>query len=923
MDSSGSLVGREDEVGRLHRMVGGLVAGRGGVVWIEGEPGIGKSSLICAASAQAAGCQTYLATGDEFNQRLPLRALLDCLDAGAERELLAPAHQADGLPPGDPVPALVERLLALVDRLTAGAPVLLAFDDVQWADEASLLVLRRLARATAQMPLLLVVAGRPVPASAALVRLRRLLIDGGATAVALGPLPGDAVESLVGRLAGGPPGPALRRIAGQCGGNPLYLRELVDALVRDRHLRVGAGGVELADEVDPAGCSWTRAVAARLDFLSPPATRMLRTAALLGTPFPLADLSVVAETPATALVPLVEEAIGAGVLCEHGDGLAFRHALIRQALYQTTPAAARAAIHGQAAHALARSAAPVERVATHLLLVPELPGGWALDWLAEHATDLAYRAPQTAVDLLRQAAEQCADDPRQEMLQHGLANALLLLRRQEEAEEVARRARRLTRDPQRLIALTWIIAVALMRSQRYAETVPVLEEALAGPDLGASWRVRLRALRAQLLGSLGRGAEAADQAREALAEGERLHDRTAIGHALMTMYMRAGYQDSIGYLDRALDAIGDHPGHRDLRLSLLVERGGVLHTLGDYEASDKALREAMILAERQVGWRSATVRAMAGWCYVQRGRWDDAWTELRLAGEPCAPIERLVQLGAMTFVAVHREDRAAAASCLRAADQLPPLTGALRGAASYLWMARAAAAEQRGDLAGALEVLAGTTGADDGGNLYDRYMWLPELVRLALARSDRDLARAALAATELDAAGDPTPLRVWAARHAKAIFDRDPDALLSGIGDIPALGPLERGQGYEHAAVLLAEAGAVVPARAALTEAVRLYLDLGAAWDVRRADARLRQHGVRRGPRSVRRRPTSGWEALTATEQRVAALVAQGGSNPDIAAEMFLSRRTVQMHVSNILGKLGYASRIDIVREATRRAAAS
>jgi DNA-binding NarL/FixJ family response regulator len=79
---------------------------------------------------------------------------------------------------------------------------------------------------------------------------------------------------------------------------------------------------------------------------------------------------------------------------------------------------------------------------------------------------------------------------------------------------------------------------------------------------------------------------------------------------------------------------------------------------------------------------------------------------------------------------------------------------------------------------------------------------------------------------------------------------------------------------------------------------------------------------VRRGPRAAHRRATTGWEALTATEQRVAALVAEGRSNPDIAAELLLSRRTVQTHVSKILAKLGYSSRIEIAREADRRAAA-
>jgi DNA-binding CsgD family transcriptional regulator len=93
-----------------------------------------------------------------------------------------------------------------------------------------------------------------------------------------------------------------------------------------------------------------------------------------------------------------------------------------------------------------------------------------------------------------------------------------------------------------------------------------------------------------------------------------------------------------------------------------------------------------------------------------------------------------------------------------------------------------------------------------------------------------------------------------------------------------------------------------------------------ARWDIRRAEGRLRQHGIRRGVRGGRGpRATSGWEALTATEVKIAASVASGDSTSDIARGMFLSRRTVQTHISHILGKLDGKSRVDIVREALRQ----
>jgi DNA-binding CsgD family transcriptional regulator len=143
------------------------------------------------------------------------------------------------------------------------------------------------------------------------------------------------------------------------------------------------------------------------------------------------------------------------------------------------------------------------------------------------------------------------------------------------------------------------------------------------------------------------------------------------------------------------------------------------------------------------------------------------------------------------------------------------------------------------------------------------------------------------------------------------------EELLAVAGDYRSYGWLP---GYslamEEAAVALAADGETARARAALTDAARTLTSMGAASDIRRADARLRPYGVRRGPRSAHRRAMNGWESLTPGEMRISALVAEGLSNPDIAAKLYLSRRTVQTHVSNILAKLQVNSRAGIVRAA-------
>ena len=105
-------------------------------------------------------------------------------------------------------------------------------------------------------------------------------------------------------------------------------------------------------------------------------------------------------------------------------------------------------------------------------------------------------------------------------------------------------------------------------------------------------------------------------------------------------------------------------------------------------------------------------------------------------------------------------------------------------------------------------------------------------------------------------------------------------------------------------------------ARRSYSAAADRYERFGAEWDLRRAASRLRPYNVRRGIRGPRNRPRHGWDALTATERRVAELVATGCSNPEIATQLLLSRSTVKAHVSNILAKLPARTRVEIAREA-------
>jgi DNA-binding CsgD family transcriptional regulator len=184
------------------------------------------------------------------------------------------------------------------------------------------------------------------------------------------------------------------------------------------------------------------------------------------------------------------------------------------------------------------------------------------------------------------------------------------------------------------------------------------------------------------------------------------------------------------------------------------------------------------------------------------------------------------------------------------------------------------------------------------------------------------MARTAAQACQAEAAAETRPARAAAASlRCRGLLESDPVPLRDAVAHYRAVGAAaELPTAVEDLAAVLAERGQHEEARAALNEAVSLYEGLNARWDIRRAEGRLRPYGIRRGVRGPRGpRAASGWEALTPTEVKIAALVARGDSTSEIARGMFLSRRTVQTYISHILAKLGAKSRVEIVREALRQ----
>ncbi len=928
------LVGRVEHRERLAEWVEELVSGTGRAVLIEGETGIGKSSLVrsLAGLVEAAGGQVLWAACEQLSRAFPLFPLLEALRGRDEqpRSSIVATLRGGWAPgtSGDRVAEAVEQLLSALDDLCGPAPVLLVVDDLQWADPATVLTWGRLAHSVNQLPLLLVGTTRPVGPTDDIRALRRLVEP--ANLMTLDDLaPAEAVE-LVTALVRGEPGPELLRLAEGAAGNPLYLTELIDALVRGQRLVTTDGRVELTD--GPAPESLTAAIADRLAFLSAPAHELVRAAALLGLDFSMAELIVVSGKAVPDLLPALEEAATAGVLKVDGASLSFRHPLIRQALYDAIPAVVRAAWHREVGRALADYGASVEGVARQLL--PALDGAdpasgaadhWIVGWLVEAGQQLVGQVPQAAIPLLRWAiAGTPAGVVRHDELACRLADVLYRVGDAAGAAQVATRALAQVNDPDLLVDLHWILAQCRVMAGLCEESLAELDTALRTPGLNRIHRARLLVLMARVQRSLGRVERANQVADEALTEATQVGDRWATAWAIsvltMVRSMRGEAAEVLPLFDQALAVAEGEPALADLRLLLQINRANTLGDLDRYDEAISSAREVRRAADRAGNvLRLSQAESLLGELLFDVGQWDEALSEVdsvdHLPGVSKNPVVECYHHGIAATIKFHCGGNGA--RHLTAAEPYAAQVG--KRVIYTLALARSIEREQAGASAHALAELLDALGhsTEEPG---ETSALLADTVRLALAEGERDAAEVAAARAEMLARSSDAYYRRATAIHCRGLLDDDPVQLVQAAKWYDtATRPLPRAQALEAAAVALVAAGDIPGARANYNEAFAGYTALGASWDMARIQARFRAYGIRRGPATKHRRSEHGWDSLTPAESRIVELVAQGLSNPQIAGQLFLSRRTVQSHVSNILSKLALHSRTDIAREAARR----
>jgi DNA-binding CsgD family transcriptional regulator len=918
---SAALFGRAHETRFLDAAIRAVGAGRGKGVLLEGEAGIGKTALLehVQAAARRGGLRLLAAAGDELEQRIPFAALRRCLGLREPGAGPTDARIADLLPAG-PSPAAfwppqaataaAEAVTAAIGRWCAERPVALVLDDLHWVDGDTLLVLHHVARALPRLPVLLVMALRPLPASEELERFRRSADVREFAVRQVPPLDGPAVAQLVGHLAGAPADRRLLRFAAGASGNPLFIRELIRGLVDERRIGLEDGAAVLSAGGAALPASLTAAVRWQLAYMSEPKRELLSAAAALGASFTVAQVAAVSDLSIPELTRLLRRSVRHGLLESRGDRLAFRHDLVRRALHDELPAAVRSALLQQAAQAQGCDEVAPERIAQHgprrtgpsssRARDPLDPSGLRIARAVGRAGDPADRSWPGAADGGGRAA--------------GGHPALALLRadRPAEAERAARATLALVAadDVRSQIRLRWILAQACFRLGRLDMAAAEVETVAALPGLGADQAALFHTFDALCHRYMGNDELCRLALKRAADAGS--DDPFATAYQLSVL---SGLELVRQRLDRALSlsaeslaVLGDRAPPADMQIALHLTHGINLLESDRFAESDEVLGAGMVWDENIGGTFTPVYRMMRVWVRFWDGRWDDCLAQIG-AGEQAEDRLAMAQgtraIGAL--VAAHRREQL---------KQLDLFAAPTLGGQYYHYVrqwAAALSAEADGDRAAALRELLDAWHRCPPSLMPLRYQLTPDIVRVAEALGDAETAVGI--ADEMTALESVRRTRgvEGTALLCRGLVKGEPDLLREAAGLFRVTGRrLFEGYALENEAVVLARAGRGERAHDVLSEALPIFSGLGAQWDVARAIARLRQEGVRVVDFKPRRRPKSGWDALTDTERRVAELVAGGLSNPQIGTRLFISRRTVQCHVSSILAKLSLKSRVEL-----------
>jgi DNA-binding CsgD family transcriptional regulator len=936
--SQDELIGRDAELAAASAALCTLGEGRASALVIEGEAGIGKTRLVQSLvdGAVASGMTALYGEAHPFERTRPFGAVATTLGLTrrspdprrATLGSLLTGHGADvPAPTGDTHHRVVEMIVDLVESSCAEAPVLLVAEDIHWADAASLMALSSVVRRLPLSPLVVVVTTRPSPVSAEAIRLLDDLAVAGARTLTLEPLTPDDLAALARRELGAAPGPMLIALLDRTGGNPLWATAMLRALDDEDLLQRNDDQVEAITSELPA--SMSDLVVRRLRHLSTETLELLQITAVLGDAVSLRDVAAVAPRAPTDLIAQLGEAFDAQLLDESGDGVAFRHQLVHDAIYQHVPAPARRVLHREAALALMSAGADPLDVAHHLVLGAERGDEQAVAWLRTAAREASLRAPAVAVELLRRAeALLPGGHPQADLVSAEIVVAMLTAGRVAEASARAEAvlARQHAAEVDTSLRVSLLGALALQN--RAAEVIAVAQAGLAGTS-GLPPAAEVPMLTHQSWAHTYTGDHRAGEAaaRRALSIAEEAGNAALTIGALTALLVAVGrggrFGEGLAHAQRAATLAAGSHDTRSLSLHPKFFLGLALFDCDRVGEARAAYRAALDDEFGSAWWLSDTLVADAQACFAI-GDWDDAVPGLIASGEAAKekdhPLLLSQSLAYQAIIATAKGDHRNANELLAGVPTLFE-DGELPYNAGVVATAWAGLKEAEGDQQGAYDVLLRCWRFESANE--DRYYHrslAADLVRLALALDHRDVAsEVADAVSEAAALAAGVPTVDSLALRCRGLVDAAVEPMMEAVAlvrDTPLL--IEHAGACEDAATVLAEAGQQKEAAALLTEALKRHERAGAEAWASRVRARLRPLGVRPGRRGPRNRPTSGWASLTETERAVSLLVAEGLTNGAVARRLYISPHTVNTHLRHVFSKMGVSNRVALAAVVNR-----
>jgi DNA-binding CsgD family transcriptional regulator len=892
--------------------------GDGGMMLVDGEPGVGKSLLLrhCVDEAAERGFSLAVGTGSRLERALPLATL-----RGAMPGLFAAGPREDDASPemnsaADVLAWWTARIREFLRRRAAAGPVLVCLDDLQWACPGTLAVVRTLSRDLRADRVAWLLARSDTFAGAAVHAFRSLETDG-ACRLALKPLDARTVSDMLADAFGAPPDEGLTDLARGAAGNPSLIMELVSGLRKDGGVHVTGGRAVLASDGLPAGL--TRLADRRLASLSAGARHLAAMAAVLDPEFRIEDTAAMLAETSAALLPALEETIAAGIVTATGNAFAFRHPLLRRAAAELIPAPARLALYRQYGHILLTRTEAAVRAASYLLRAacPADRGSAAgLDsavaWVASvspgAAADLAVRALELTPPVSPDAV------PRAVAAAESLAAAGRL-------PDAGRVARETLARPVPAVAegrLRSVLSSVLCATGSLREAAALAELVLADPELPGE--VRGQAVTARLQALAGLRDPLARPAADSVLAAPGQHGRRVRAAALVararTDLDTGRIGDGIGRLREAARDSEVSPDVRHAQPPLLL--AAALTDLRLLPEAEDILRAAdgQALDGTPAG---AVLRLLRARTRLAAGREAEAVADARAArdlAQGCgAGGLAAAACCVLAVTALRRGDISTGARHLADRPVMGPQFADVYARAETALVAVQVSEAREGAVAVAERIRKLCEGLGDRpGPLLGDPAAAAWLARIAVAGGDTELGiRVAGAAAGLAVRWPAFTALAAAAEHARGVARQDPTALANAADRQPD--PWGRASAAEDLAVLHVSQGGKAEALRRLKEAETGYGQAGAERDKARVRRRLRTLGVRhRHWAAPAGGPVTGWNALTATEQAVARLVAEGLSNGEAAASMYISTHTVAHHLRQSYRKLGIASRVELTR---------